>query len=761
MRMRRVRVSGFELPLRYKLALAFSVLMSSAAIFLYVYVPGRLQKQGLEGLQDKAHAIARITAYTAAPGVLFSDTIGLREAMTAAGVDPDVMYISISNALGAVIGSYGHQRDDTNTVTQDEEIAHVGQRVGSVRVLLSSKRLDETIASMKARIALTTFLLFAATVVLAFAIATLVTRPLAVMTAAAARIARGGALTKVTVGTRDEVGRLAATFNVMIERLQSAQEQLLQANAGLEDRVLERTSALEQEMMERRRSDDQLEASEQRFRAVFESAGVGIAVLDTTSCVVNENHALTAMMNGADIRDLSFIDFLDPPSRHRFSDDCRVVLAEPGASVQSELMVQPPDSGVVPVVCTLSAVADATGLYLIMLLKDISEQRAMEERYRQSQKLEGIGRLAGGIAHDFNNLLTTINGVTELLLERATGTDRTDLEDVQRAGHRAAELTKQLLAFSRRQMLRPEVVQLNDIVTETTRMLRRIVGADITIALRLDPEAACILADSSQMVQVIMNLVVNAKDALASGGNVAITTSMTRAGPEMAAALDLAGAGGYVKLEIVDDGSGMSDAVLDHAFEPFFTTKELGKGTGLGLATVYGIVRQSGGAITVQSAPGKGTTFTILLPAVDHAAHAVAVPSVPRLLGKRTETILLVDDDNAVRAFVSRVLVRRGFNVLQAGNGADACALLDGYSQPIDLLLTDVVMPRMGGPELADAMRREHPRLQVIFMSGYTPDDLSERLVFGERAHFIQKPMSADSLLCLVDDILALSQVGD
>ena len=386
--------------------------------------------------------------------------------------------------------------------------------------------------------------------------------------------------------------------------------------------------------------------------------------------------------------------------------------------------------------------------------------RREQEQLRQAQRLEALGQLAGGVAHDFNNLLTVITGFTELVLARLGSVDppRSYLEEITKAGNRASALTRQLLAFSRRQALAPEVIDLNAVVADTEKMLRRVIGEDIELRLALDPELWRVLADRSQLDQILVNLAVNARDAMPRGGRLTIETANVE--------LDLAYTdrhppvrpGPYVRLTVSDTGCGMDAATQARIFEPFFTTKPPGEGTGLGLATVYGIVKQAEGYTWVYSEPGLGTTFKIYLPRaqVDVATTSTA-PARPAAAAGGTETILVVEDEDQIRTLVRGVLRASGYTVLEARHGEEAVRLGEERPEPIHLLLADVVMPGMHGPELAERLVARHPGLKVLYMSGYTDQAVVERGVLQAGAPFLQKPFTPAVLRRKVRELLDLS----
>jgi signal transduction histidine kinase len=399
----------------------------------------------------------------------------------------------------------------------------------------------------------------------------------------------------------------------------------------------------------------------------------------------------------------------------------------------------------------------------LVLAKDITERRRAEQamreteaQLRQSQKLEGIGQLAGGIAHDFNNLLTVINGFSALAMKGLPAEDplRDNLEEIKKAGDRAASLTRQLLAFSRKQVLQPEILNLDSVVAEMEKMLRRVIGENIDLRAVLEPELGNVKADPGQIEQIILNLVVNARDSMPGGGKVTIETDNVYLDEEYANNHVGARPGHYVMLAVSDTGTGMDEETQARIFEPFFTTKELGKGTGLGLSTIYGIVKQSGGNIWVYSEVGRGTTFKIYLPRVDAEAQQYKHISATEEALSGTETILLVEDEQMVLKLARQILATQGYRVLEAKNGEAALRMCAHDQGPIDLLLTDVIMPEMSGPELAERLHRLRPELRVLFMSGYTDDAIVHHGVLEEGANFIQKPFAPDVLARKVRQIL-------
>jgi len=392
----------------------------------------------------------------------------------------------------------------------------------------------------------------------------------------------------------------------------------------------------------------------------------------------------------------------------------------------------------------------------LVVAHDVTERKRLEAQLRQSQKLEAVGQLAAGVAHDFNNLLNVITGYSELLLRSlpAKGTDRDRTEQVRRAAERGAGLTRQLLAFSRRQVLEPRVLDLNAALADVQSMLTRLIGEDIKIVTSFDPAVGCVFADPGQMEQVLVNLVVNARDAMPEGGSLVLETSNVDLDEAYARTHPEARAGAHVRLAVSDTGHGMDAATASRIFEPFFTTKPRGKGTGLGLATVHGIVQQSGGHVDVYSEPGHGTTFKIYLPRVEAQEQPPADEGASVESHGGSETIVLVEDEDGLRSLIREVLEDAGYRVVEAQDPERGLAAVRGEPRGIDLLMTDVILPQMRGNELADRVREISPGARVLFMSGYTDEAIGQHAVLAPGSHFLQKPFSLTALLAKVRAVL-------
>ena len=517
--------------------------------------------------------------------------------------------------------------------------------------------------------------------------------------------------------------------------------------------------AIERELREAR-GRAALRASEASYAHLVERAPVGIYRSSPAGRFLTVNAALVRILGYDSAADVLRLDmardvYADPAERQRLLDRDTYTDREYD---EVEATWKRKDGRLLSVQLSVRAVRKGAGEveYYETFVRDVTEQRRLQQQLVQSQKMEAVGRLAGGIAHDFNNLLTVITSYSDLLLQDLGGEDpkREDVEQVRKAAEGAAALTRQLLAFSRQQVLAPRVVSLSVVVQGVEKMLRRVIGEDVDLVTALDLNVGSVKADVGQLEQVLMNLAVNARDAMPTGGKLTIETANVEHDPDYAREREAALLRRFVMLAVSDTGIGMDEATKARIFEPFFTTKEPGKGTGLGLATVYGIVQQSGGFIWVYSEPGHGTTFKIYLPQVEAPLEGRAVGAAPGDLPRGTETILLVEDAAAVRAVTRQVLERQGYTVLEAAHGAAALQTAAGHPGPIHLLLTDVVMPVLSGRQLADQLARLRPDAKVLYASGYTDDAVVRHGVLEAGISYLQKPFTADSLARKVREVL-------
>jgi PAS domain S-box-containing protein len=512
------------------------------------------------------------------------------------------------------------------------------------------------------------------------------------------------------------------------------------------------------DITDRKEAEEELRELTDRLQAIVRASPVAVIAIAPDGIVNMWNPAAERVFGWSEEEVIGRpVPFVPDDKREEFRALRERVLR--GESlVQLELQRQRKDGTPIQVSVSAAPLWDRGGRIhgIMAVLEDVTERKRLEEQLRQAMKMEAIGRLAGGVAHDFNNMLTAIRGYSELLIADLPAGDRKRhrAEEILKAAERAASLTQQLLAFSRRQVIQPKIVDLNALLANLMGMLRRVIGEDIRLVAHLDPGLWPVTADPGQLEQVVLNLAVNARDAMPQGGVLTIETANVR--NESASGDGHAGGGpDAVQLTVRDTGSGMDAGTLSRIFEPFFTTKELGRGTGLGLATVYGIVEQSGGTITADSAPGRGTTFTIRFPRAQSSASEARQRDDPAEVLTGTETILVVEDEPFVREFLKELLASRGYQVLEAASGAEALARCEAYHRPIHLLLTDVVMPEINGRQLAQMLVVKRPEIRVLFMSGYTDDAVLRYGVQNRSEAFIQKPYTPEALLKKIRDVLS------
>ena len=517
----------------------------------------------------------------------------------------------------------------------------------------------------------------------------------------------------------------------------------------------------------RREAEDALRREQHFLRAVLDSLQTGVVACDSTGTVTlfnraaRETHGLPNAPLPAMERARHY-KLLSADGKTRMPDeDLPLFRALRGERVRDAVLVIAPSNGPArTVLVSGQPIVDDLGQSLgaVVAQHDVTEHRHLEAQLRQAQKLEAIGLLAGGIAHDFNNLLTAIMGYGQLMQNRQQEEDPafSDTQEILKAADRAASLTRQLLAFSRQQVLDLRVLDLNAVVTDLHKMMRRLIGENIDLLTVPAANLGRIKADRGQLEQVLINLVVNARDAMPSGGKLTIETANVDLDEGYARSRIELKAGRYVFVAVSDTGCGMSPEVVARIFEPFYTTKEQGKGTGLGLSTVHGIVKQSDGHIEVYSEQGTGTTFKIYLPHVEEAAEATAPPVSSAKPRHGRETILLVEDEEVIRRVITQSLESHGYHVLTAEDGSQAIAFCEGSDQPIDLLITDVVMPLMSGPQLVHRMASLRPELPVLYISGYTDHALVHQGHREAGSAFLQKPFTPDVLARKVREVLDL-----
>ena len=492
------------------------------------------------------------------------------------------------------------------------------------------------------------------------------------------------------------------------------------------------------ERSHRRRAEAGRQESEDRLRRIFDHVSDALFIADDSGRILDANPA-ACTLTGLSVEELRRIPLA-------------TVLPESVNGNQAHSRQSP---GGANRVLDIDAAAFAPGV-LVYTVRDLTNQSRLEEQLAQSQKMDAVGQLAGGVAHDFNNLLTVIMSYSSMLLGDFDESDprRDDLQEISNAASRASGLTSQLLAFSRKQLMEPRVISINTVVAGIEKLLRRLIGEDIELATTLDPELCLIHADPGQLEQVLINLAVNARDAMPEGGRLHITTSSSTLSIDHTGRQLEAGAGKYAMVAVSDTGVGMTPEVQKRVFEPFFTTKGQGKGTGLGLSTVYGIVKQSGGDLWLYSEPGSGTTFKVYFPAVKERVESAPLRDDAQAAQGGTETVLVVEDDAALRALSARILESNGYTVLLARNGLEALAIAAGHTGKIDLVASDVVMPKMNGRPLVEKLLETRKGMKVLFMSGYTDDEVMRRGVIDGSTAFLQKPFTPAQLAKKIREVL-------
>jgi PAS domain S-box-containing protein len=615
------------------------------------------------------------------------------------------------------------------------DIAESGKRQAMAETAMARSAIRRTVVILGVSVAAA----LALGLWLAYALGRRIRTPLRDLARVAEAVGAGNLSVQAEAASDDEIGTLARAFNAMTGRLRDL------------------IASLEQRVAERKRAEEALRASQRLLQSVMDNSGAIIYVKDLEGrfILVNRRFEEIFGMDPIAIAGKTDGEVFPRELAETFRSGDRAALAA-GRALESE-DVLPHADGPHSYVSVKSPLRDVAGrAYAVCgVCTDVTERKQVEEQLRQSQKMEAIGRLAGGIAHDFNNLLTAINGYSAIALQSIDGTHPLYefLREIHKSGERAAGLTRQLLAYSRKQPVEARILSLNTVVADIEGMLRRLIGENIRLATSLTPDLWLVKADRGQIEQVILNLVVNARDAMPEGGELMIATANEVLDAPPKGSPSDPQPGPSVVISVSDTGTGMTADVKARIFEPFFTTKGLGKGTGLGLSVVYGIVKHNEGGLMVASEPGQGTAFRIYFPKADarEVSQEEAQPAPGSYHG--SETLLLVEDEESVRRFAGDALSAQGYKVLQAGNGRDALRLLKKRDSGVQLVITDVVMPDMGGKELAERIRGEHPLMPVLFVSGYT-DGVIRPDAPDEGAFLLQKPFGPSDLARKVRDLL-------
>lgn len=766
------------LTIRTKLGLLVGVVLGVISVFIFFYFPSRYEQQALDALSQKAQSIAEMTAFSVGPAIVFEDVVSLEEAFGAARQNRDLLYLVVTNTEGRVFTSHnlpsalssGYDRldydgsftADRNVYRLSVPILHRNEVVGAVSLGLSLEGVWMEIRETRSTIALLSALIFLVGMAGAVAVSIWVTWPLKNVVQTVQQIARGDLTKRAPVTTRDELGGLAIAVNTMAQNLERSRGALEQINAELESRVAERTVKLEREIAERKRIQDSvkklLQAVEQTDDVIFMTDHNG------TFTYVNQAFEKLYGYSREEIAGQTPRILKSGQVHDRYYEEFwRNQLAS--KSVHSEHINKTRDGRIVMVNTSISPVFNNEGGLsgFIAVEQDITQRKQLEDERKnleaqllQTQKLESLGTLAGGIAHDFNNILGIILGYISILEQPSGSEDRraAALATIRKAIERGANLVRQILTFARKENVNFSLVDINATVLEIMKMLQETIQRSISIQSELDPDLPLITADPTQIQQVLMNICVNARDALGSGGLMVLRSaavsklSVREFFPE-------ASHDQYVRLSVSDTGHGMDQNTKSRIFEPFFTTKPHGKGTGLGLAVVYGIINNHQGFIRVDSEIGNGTTFHLYFPApmrvksagTDHSLNEEDVPG-------GSEVLLLVEDEQSLLEIVGGALRKKGYTVLEARDGIEAVETYEQRKGDIALVISDLGLPRLSGKEAFLQMKVINSDIRVIFGTGYLEPDLKNELLRMGARGFLQKPYSSGQLLRSVRELI-------
>jgi PAS domain S-box-containing protein len=762
----------WNLGITSQLATLTIPLIGAISVFILMYFPAQLERQALKAIVGKAHHIAAIAAHNLGPSVHFEDARALEGELETLRHAEDIVYVVVMNDAGKICASYNRNKAQeavylrTNDVSRLPEsgetfktevpVLYRARPAGRLYLGFSLRDLRREVATAKKSIALISIAVFIFGMVVMFTISKVVIKPLNKMVKTVEEIAKGDLSKRALVTSDDEVGHFAGAFNIMVNNLAAAYRELETINKSLEQRVENRTRALTQEIGERKLAEDSLKESEERYRTLFEEMIDVVLISSPDGRLIDINAAGVKLLgygSKEELLQLLVTDlYFDPRERDLYVKS----IEELGFLNGFELSLRKRDGEKVVVSVSANAIRNDQGVMVTYrnIMRDITNIKELERQLLESQKLETVGRLAGGIAHDFNNMLNVILGNAQLakMLGPFEGKAGDHLSSIENAVHRAAGFVKQLLAFSRRQVLDLKVVHLNDMIADFAKMVRRFVGENIEMKIITGKTLPTVKVDVAQLHQVLLNLVVNARDSMPRGGDLTIETYSQRLDRSYCRMNVDAKPGRYAVFSVSDTGTGMDGETIKKIFEPFFTTKRVGEGTGLGLSVVYGIVKQHGGFIHVYSEPGKGTEFKIYIPSANELAESRG--ALEELLPGSGESILIAEDEPALREIASEILQTLGYRTMVASNGEEALQIFKTKSQEIDLVLLDVVMPKQGGKEAYEEMRKIKPSVRSLFMTGYSLGGIHTNFIREQGIDAIQKPYSSELLGQKIREVL-------
>ncbi len=752
--------------IRTRISLLFAFAIGIFAFLVAVYFPQFHQQREMKALRERAQSVAAISAYSISPALYFDDATGLSEVVDAARQDKDIILLEVKNNAGKVVASYV-DKSAGGTVdtlapaslpgyTLVTPIVDRGNRIGTLTVVMSVAGIEKSVSDTRQVIGIVSLVIFIIGIFFGGWIGKLITAQLSTIAQTTELIAAGDLSKRVPVGSQDEVGVFARSFNLMVEKLGATMYDLADVNRNLERRVQIRTAELQHEIVERRKIEDEL----RKLYVAVDQSSVSVAITDTKGVIeyVNPKFTTTSGYTREEItgQPISILKSgLTPHSVYKYLWD--TILA--GNEWSGDLQNRRKNGELYWENVTISPIRDPDGIVanFLAVKDDITEKRRLEQQLTQAQKMESIGTLAGGIAHDFNNILTIISGYASLIgtVHQQDSDTQKNVRMITTAVDRGAGIVRQILTFARKTEARPKLVEVNTVIKELSSLLRDTFPKTITVALNLEKALPRIVIDGTQLHQMLLNLCVNARDAMEDGGTLTMSTRLAGYADLEAKFPDCKHVS-HVQINVSDTGMGMTGAITQRIFEPFFTTKEIGKGTGLGLSVVYGIVRAHGGYVDVESAPGQGSTFRVYLPVQDDFApdHDQAGKTALTSLSGN-ETILLVEDEEGLRQMLRSSLSKYGYRILEAKDGLEAVEVFRRNAASIDLLFTDIGLPGLDGLSVIREVRAIKPTIKVLASSGFLNPELRVSLAQQSITEFLQKPFLPEQVLERVRHVLS------